>query len=195
MKIYRLQQLSSVYGLLEVDAMEIVDAYGYNAFEDLRKGTASITKKWPDCYGVFYDMSTTSSRVIEDEPDIYIWNNSFLMLSEKAKAKLEPTLKAFGEFLPITSAKKKPLYLFSCQSVINPNTEKSEIFYEGSAPAGIKSIAFDSSSVGTHTVFKTNFDCCTNLYCTETFKKEVEKYGFSGIIFNEDLSSKAGEFI
>lgn len=195
MKFYRLQAMNSLFGQLEVDSMELMDAYGYNAFDDLRKSTASIKSKWPECYGIFYDMTTTDSKVIEDEPDLYIWNESFLMLSTKAKEAIGGLLEPFGEFLVAKNAKQQDIYLFQVQSNIEPTEERSSLHFNNGVPDGVEALEFDAASVGTNPVFKTSFDGCMNLYCSERFKNAVVASSLNGVAFNDSLSSLNSEFI
>lgn len=100
MKYFRLQELSSVYGLLAIDSHKVIEAYDDDIFDELREASAPIGENWPDCHGVFYDMRTTGSKVIAEAPDIYIWNSSSLALSPDAMAALEGLIGPFGEFLP-----------------------------------------------------------------------------------------------
>ncbi len=45
MKFYRLQELNSQFGLLEVDAEELVEVFGFNAFDYLRKTTDDVSEQ------------------------------------------------------------------------------------------------------------------------------------------------------
>lgn len=190
MKIYRLDRITEEYGSLEINSRILIDAFGKFAYKGLHKSTQSIASKWPSCSGAYYDMYSLETKEITDIPDIYLWHRSFLVLSAKAKELLETTLGVFGEFL---SFKHHGIehFLFSSFSLIEADKDKSESLVEGGLTIGIKSLVFPPENIGTHPLFKSNFDRCNNLYCTETVKNKLLNSDLTlGVTFSEDLAQR-----
>jgi hypothetical protein len=189
MKLYRLENNSQQYGQLEIDAERITESFGRMGFRSLRASESSVLERWPECRGAFYDMYSTEAELITDTPDLYLWNDVFLMLSARAFTVLEGTLSAFGEFLRFKCG-EEDIVLFSPHSVIEADPLQSSELLEDGVPVGIKSLSFLPERVGTNPVFKTAFDSFSGLYCTKAFREKVEGNCLSGLIFHEDLARR-----
>jgi hypothetical protein len=120
-------------------------------------------------------------------PDLCKWHGSVLVLSLNAKNKLEKYLGSMGEFLPITVS-GTPFYLFNCfefgvHDEINSKYQKSE-----GEIIGIDHISFNEEDIKNKLVFKTKFDNCGTLYCTDQFKDLVTSLDLNGLKFSSNLN-------
>lgn len=191
MKIYRIKEDNRQYGKLELSNDLLLEAFGRMAFDDIRESDSNINDRWPNCSGAYYEMYSTQSKFIENTPDIYIWNDTCLALSPRAKNSLTKMLSIFGEFLPFDHHGTE-YFIFSCHSIADATSDSEEIIETG-VPVGIKRLNFQSESVGTNPLFKTEFDDLSNLYCNQNFKQTVEKNALSGLIFYDKLEHRYDE--
>ncbi|MEH0152851.1 DUF1629 domain-containing protein [Limibacter armeniacum] len=192
MYYYRLQALNSVYGILEVDTYKLIDAYHDDIFDELRTSINPIGKYWPKCHGVFYDMTTTDSQVMSDTPDIFIWNNTSLVLSPRALKLLENILESFGELLPFDHNGEQ-FHLFVVHAIAEADFSKSEKMYDEFGEIGVKHLDFYPESVGSKSIFKSNFDHYRHLYCTQEFRDICIQNNLKGMNFTDKLNSRIGE--
>lgn len=190
MKLYKVLVDSSIFGTLEIfNTKELMSSFGIVKYRKLRSLQDSIADKWPVSHGGFYDMSSNKAEELSMTPDVYLWMNVFLVLSQKAKSILLPLLDVFGEFLPF-ECNGEQYFIFSVYSKVEPDPKKSSVISKNGIYAGISSVAFRSESIGTQLLFKTSFDHFSHLYCTDKFKGIIESNRLSGISFSTDLTSK-----
>jgi hypothetical protein len=190
MKLYRIISDTSKFGSLEIfNTEELMSNFGIVKYRKLRSVQDSISDKWPQSHGSFYDMFSDKTEELPVAPDVYLWMNVFLVLSTKAKAILSPMLDIFGEFLPFECNGLK-YYIFAVNSIIEPELSKHSSLSSNGNYAGISSLSFNPETIGTHIIFKTSFDRFNYLYCTENLKGIIELNELTGLQFSEDLSSR-----
>ncbi|MCA6064188.1 hypothetical protein [Thalassolituus marinus] len=188
MKIYRIEPMVDTYGMLELSSKAITDVYGDLGFDELREAESNLADTWPECGAALYDYHTAKVLNLHDLPDIYTWNGCFLVLSERAKKRLQSLLERIGEFLPFTLDSQR-YHLFSLHSIVTPDSINSELLEEDGVSVGIKSLSFELPDIGSPVAFKTDFDYFNHVYCTEQFKQNVIESGLkSGIDFAEKLA-------
>lgn len=190
MKLFKIVPDTADYGSLEIfNTKELMKAFGVVKYRKLRSVQSAIVDKWPESHGDFYDINSLDAEPMPESPDLAIWMNVFLVLSPRARAVLGPSLNCFGEFLPF-SCNDQEYAVFAVHGVIEPELADSKAIEESGIYAGVSSLVFKPEAVGTHTIFKTEFDKFSQLYCSESFKQTVESKGLIGLSFSPDLSSR-----
>lgn len=119
----------------------------------------------------------------EEVPDITTWLGSTLVLNTKAKLALSEILMRHGEFLPIF-VEGEEFYIFNCMEMVGVDEDQSKLGEFGIP----QSIVFMEKEIAGLNLFKTLFDSCADLYCSEKFKQCVEEEGLRGISFQSDLT-------
>ena len=134
------------------------------------------------------EVSFTPNEGIEKAliPDVVIWPaGAALVLSPKAYRMLGDLLKVCGELLPVrVMNESQPFWIFNCLVKKNVDPAKSAWKYEGDVPIQIDSIGFTEND-DDPVIFKTDFDNCSFLYCSERFKAAVVELGLEGISFRK----------
>lgn len=121
-------------------------------------------------------------------PDVSLWlSGAALVLSEKAFNVLVDLLADFGEFLPVICT-EGVFHIFNCRTLVDADLNQSEQRIERGQVIGIKRLAFKDTDVVDAVIFKTSFNNCTDLYCTDAFKQAVENYHLTGVKFSLDLA-------
>jgi hypothetical protein len=139
---------------------------------------------WKTIETSFEPAENRSSAII---PDISSWYGSVLTLSLDAKNKLEKFLNPIGELLPITVSGDQ-FYLFNCFEIgIHDEINSKYLKSEGEI-IGIDLISFNETDVKNKLVFKTKFDNCGTIYCTDKFKDLVASLNLNGLKFSNDLN-------
>lgn len=96
-----------------------------------------------------------------------------------------------GEVLPIF-CEGIPYYVLNILAIANDDAidlENSKQNLVEGHYMGIDALAFVEDKVKDYLIFRTEFDVCVGLYCTDRFKDEVENGGYKGIRFTRDLVS------
>jgi len=142
----------------------------------------SMISWWPTPDTEFVAIDEQSAPI----PDICRWIDASLVFSAKAHRLLGELLIPFGEFLPLT-IRGEAFYIFNCLTLAKVNEDFCEKNIYKGEEAGIKTLVFDETDVADKLVFKTIYDSCMNLYCSERFKNVVTDYALTGVVFSEKL--------
>ena len=185
MKLYRLVRLVEQFGTLILDGDLLREALGRKILLKSTMLSENIGDKWPEISCWFHSIH--EDEAMEEKPDIYLTESMWLVLSERAKKLLEPELRKAGEFLPFDCI-GEPYYLLVPHHIIPVDEDKSEHYLIQGVTQGTEKVVFRNEDVGLHVLFKTDFDNGINLYCSEKFKKSVEKHNLSGIHFDTNLA-------
>ncbi|WP_344798392.1 hypothetical protein [Litoribacillus peritrichatus] len=137
---------------------------------------------WKDVSADFRPLSKTSTEI----PDISVWDNTTLLLNEKAFQVLKDYLEFEGEFLPVI-AEGEQMYLFNCLTFAKEDFELTEKKFLGGFENGLKSLAFEEDDIKSKLLFKSNMDYCAHLFATSTFKELCEKFNLEGLMFEDSL--------
>lgn len=121
-------------------------------------------------------------------PDIGTWDGATLVLSPLAYEKLSAPLEKHGEMLPI-SIGGKTHYIFNCNELARVDEINSKYRKVDGEIADIECLAFNTVDVESKVAFKTTFDNCSVLYCTEYLRNLVLENKLSGIRFSDDFLS------
>ncbi|MES2676073.1 MAG: DUF1629 domain-containing protein [Pseudomonadota bacterium] len=188
MTIYKILNDSESFLEFNTDLEEMLDHIGPHTgeleFIHFSRHNLRLKSYWKTFTGNFKKVRTGATLT----PDISCWRGATIVLSQQAYEALAEPLTAYGEFLPIT-CNKLPYYIFNCLQLAEIDTLKSkqEVF-EGGATE-IASLAFDSDSIQGKLVFKSQYEGCTAIFCSENFKNMINKLGFKGITFQQNLTS------
>lgn len=143
-----------------------------------------ISKIWPHLNCNMEEMKDSDSPIL---PDVSIWLSTKLLLSEQAYQILEPEIRDFGEFLPITADGYK-YYIFHCLTDGFEDESKMEYEYFEEFPVRIISLAFVSEDVEKKALFKSSSFLCNKIFCNDKFKALCEENNLKGLRFEEDLN-------
>ena len=170
---------------LEID--DFIDARPTNVDQrwvlDFSLENYAMSSWWPTPDTEFVAIDDNVSAPI---PDICKWIDASLVLSAKAYRLLGDALKPFGEFLPLT-IRDEVFYIFNCLTLAKINEDLCEKNIYKGQEAGIKSLVFDEKDIADKLIFKTHYDSCMDLYCSDRFKLIVQDYKLAGITFSEKL--------
>lgn len=118
-------------------------------------------------------------------PDISCWIDATLLLSPQAHRLLGDTLQSSGEFLPVI-VNNETYYIFNCFVIGEANEDSSKHDFEGDMQLGLNYLEFKDSATE-NLIFKTPFDSCLTLFCTDRFKEIVESFDLKGVVFDKNL--------
>ncbi|ABC30546.1 conserved hypothetical protein [Hahella chejuensis KCTC 2396] len=129
----------------------------------------------------------TAFESVEDYPDGEIpdlskWVGASMILSPRAFEALGEKLERCGELLPL-KIDGSTYYLFNCLTEGRIDEINSKPHKLGEEPSEPFTVAFNSEDVRDKLVFKTKYDNCSSLYCTEELKQLVENHELTGVSF------------
>lgn len=185
MTLYRLVKEREKFGGLILDGELMREALGRKILLNAPLLSVHIGDKWPPLSGCFHAENKRGSRKLN--PDLYLTEYMWLILSARSKKLLTPLLRKAGEFLPF-DCDGEPYYLLVPHHIISVNEDESEHYVIQGITQGTEKVVFRDEDVGLHVLFKTAFDNGLNLYCAEKFKKAVENYDLTGIYFDTNLA-------
>lgn len=184
--MYRLIADTESYGMLEFELL--AEHMGHELFLGFADSCDSWAPRWSlseqPFEAEFYPLDNGTKPTIL--PDLSLWQNTGLVLSEKAVDTLGSSLRLLGELLPF-QCEGKSYSLFRCTQSVNADMEKSSKLTEDGLDIEIRQLGFSASEVGTAAIFKTPYDSYRNLFCTLKFKQAIESKGLTGIYFDTDL--------
>lgn len=178
MNIYAIRRDGYKYQELDLDINDFIDDFP----EEIDYGTAHDFSSENLKMAGFWKLYSTGFSEIEGQenliPDICNWIDATLLLSPKAHRLLGDTLVPFGEFLPIV-IEGETYQIFNCLTTAEVNDKASTETH----------LEFDEASVGESLAFKSPFQLCQDIYCTERLKSLIEDFDLKGIVFDTRLSS------
>lgn len=187
MTVYQIKYLPEKYLSFQLDIVELAEQLGdINLIDTLMsqpEKNESLLPIWGNVSHDFQALSDTSQKVI---PDITPWDNTMLVMNNKAYNALKEHLEPEGEFLPITVNGEK-MKAFNCLSFGKEDLSLTEKDYLDGYENGLKSLVFDEDDISNRLVFKSKMDGCARLYVSQKFKDLCEEFGLEGIRFDADL--------
>nr|WP_086938772.1 hypothetical protein [Thaumasiovibrio occultus] len=137
---------------------------------------------------IWVNESTTFTQHFKSAtrtPDVSVWSNC-LVLNSHAYQVLHRTIAADGEFLPLT-IDGDDYFIFNVLTFgkEDPAQTEPEIFQ--GLELGILSLGFIEDDLTNKSVFKSEKQGCSLLYCTDVLKDLIEHHQLSGIHFDQDL--------
>jgi hypothetical protein len=166
------------------DNVPVDREYTFDQVESFFSYNLALGDWWKTIETSFEPIERCDSAAI---PDICWWQGSVLGLSLEAKNKLEEYLGPSGEFLPITVSGDQ-FYLFNCFEIgVHDEINSKRRNFEGET-FGIDRISFNEKDVENKLLFKTKFDNCGTIYCTDKFKDLITSLNLKGLVFSSDLN-------
>jgi hypothetical protein len=166
------------------DNVPVEREYTFDQIESFFSYNLALSDWWKTIETSFEPAERRTSAVI---PDICWWHGSVLALSLDAKNKLEKYIGSLGEFLPITVAGDQ-FYLFNCFELgIHDEINSKHRKIDGEI-IGVDRISFNEADVKNKLLFKTKFDNCGTIYCTDKFKDLITSLNLKGLVFSSDLN-------
>lgn len=192
MKVYKLRNDEPNYQELTLDTFDLFNQLKLSDdhLEDIinfgAEG-ASYLDRWGTVTSTFEPRPFYPGSI--KIPNISVFTNSILLLSENAYEALRLILADYGEMLPITIQGFK-YYLFNLQVSAKLDSEKSEYEIDDMSGdvIGIKSRVFDETDIAEKDIFTNFHNDYGGIYCTEGFKNSCEMFELDGLIFDEDLA-------
>lgn len=186
---YAIKYTDYRYMLLSLDALDIIEnapsGIGLQ-FDDIMRFSKRDTRFeswWEAPETTFTPNEGVGEQIV---PDIVIWQaGAALVLSPKAYRLLGDILKPLGELLPVMiMGESQSYWIFNCLVKKDADPDKSAWEYIGDKPARLEKVDF-SENEDDPVIFKTDFDNCSFLYCSERFKAAVIDLGLKGLSFSE----------
>ncbi len=109
------------------------------------------------------------------------------MVSQKARDRLDAALAAYGEFLPVTTS-HGPFWVFNCLTMVAADEERSRRIEEQGQVLDVEALSFCDRDVGDCLVFKTTYDPCRSLFCSEKLRDLMRDEGLKGLNFEPRLA-------
>jgi hypothetical protein len=143
----------------------------------------SLAEGWEDVSSTFGQGDNNRELAI---PDVSFFSSTALVLSPKAFNVLRELLESFGEFLPV-NCDGEIFQIFNCRTLVDADGSRSKQVFSNGHLATIEAIAFTNEAITGKPIFKTKYNNCSSLFCTDDLKNAVTKNGLTGVIFNEKL--------
>jgi hypothetical protein len=191
MKLYLLKNNESLYQQLTLDSLLLSEklGLGHEGLEDcVNLGLSDIrmSHRWKEIDTEFAPLPDHLDAV--KIPNISIWKNATLVLSDKAYACLKLILADCGEFLPI-KIKGFTYYIFNLLTVGKVDESQSIYECDDGIAFEIEKLVFDSEDIKDKDLFKSFHHGLGGVFCSEGFKQTCEELEIDGLIFEEDLSN------
>lgn len=153
-----------------------------------RFSAKSRLEKWIKPEAMFYSSQNFCGNP-DALADITLWCSGNLVLNVRAYMVLQQALCRVGEFLPVSCAGVN-YHIFNILNVIPDaivDKENTKECYEGKVYMGLTSLAFHTSELAEHLIFKTNADKRVSAYCTDAFKQLIDRHKLKGLRFETNL--------
>lgn len=189
--IYKLRSDSTKYKYLDLNMLDFVD----DRPEELSMDDVFSFYKKNITMGAWWKTVATdfisSSKKIDQIPDISTWESGCLVLSPKAFRYLGELLSDSGEFLDV-SISGEIFKIFNCTDIVNADEEKCVMTYFEDTVVDIKELVFNEGELTGRQVFKCPFEHYQSLFCSEKFKAIVKDFELTGILFQSEKTGYYG---
>lgn len=167
--IYRIENDSFGFKWLALETLDIIDLFPEEfSLKQIHKFSYHNISLQPWWRGVSSTFKANFDRTEDPIPDISVWlGNACLVLSEKSYSSLHKALVNSGEFLTV-ECDGLNFYIFNCLDMV-------------------ENFDFSGTAANQKLIFKTALDNCTELYCTDQFKKLLENMGLKGIHISSEI--------
>ncbi|MFC6632792.1 hypothetical protein [Microbulbifer taiwanensis] len=191
MKTYLLKNIEDVYQQITLDSIQLSESLnlGDGGLEDcVNLGLLDVkfSDRWKKVDTSFASLPDHPQAV--KIPNISIWKNATLVLSEKAYANLKLILADYGEFLPI-NIDGFNYFIFNLLTSGKVDDSKSQYEWDGDVALGIEKLVFDESDIKEKAIFKSFHQGFGGIFCSDGFRSTCEELEIDGLIFEEDLSN------
>lgn len=186
--MYKIQNDESEFLRLNLDPMYVFDELelSEDLFYDcmiLGRSNTSFQEIWKEISCELEKLPASPNAV--KVPDISLWDEVCLILSEKANTALKKMLNSYGEFLPLDVQGTK-FFLFHPLEVVDVNEAETEYELDDGLVVGVEKLFFDKKQSKEKVLFKAYPEHgFGGLFCTKEFRDIYEEYNFSGLIFKE----------
>ena len=187
--IYKVKRDEAHYQQLTLDAFNLGDqlassGIGLDECANLGLLNVELANRWVRVESSFSPLLDHPTAV--KIPNISIWVNATLVLSEKAYAGLKLALVDFGEFLPI-NVNGFTYYIFNLLVEGKRDQEKTQYEWEDDLAIELVSLAFDQADIQDKHLFKSFEHGFGGVFCSEAFKATCEELDLDGLVFDENL--------
>ena len=188
-QLYAIRNDGINYQELDLEILDILDMndnppanVDLDDILDFNVRNTAMKSWWPTPDTKFKNIEGASSSSI---PDISYWIDASLVLSPKAYRMLGDMLQPSGEFLPV-SVGKDTYYIFNLFVLGEADVEKCKHDIHDDIQLGLNHLEFKESAAQ-HLIFKSTYESCLTVFCSDRFKNAVEDLGLKGIIFDTNL--------
>lgn len=144
----------------------------------------SFKNFWKDVHTSFIPVEGHKDDPL---PDICRWIGATLVLSPKAFSLLSDLISPFGECLSV-DVNGETYTIFNCLTFADVDKENSAQRIKHGEIMGITKLAFDAVDITDKILFKTDYNRCLDIFCTDAFKMAVEKNNLTGLSFSTELA-------
>jgi len=177
--IYKLKTDTPHYKELDLVIDDFIESRPENTTEDAIFDFALENTQMADWWPT-PDTELIGSQANMKTPDISLWVDASLVLSPRAYRLLGDTLKPSGEFLPITVG-KEVFYIFNCLITTEADEDASEIETFNGEVVSVTKVAFKPESIESKLIFKSPFQGCLSLYCSEYLITLINDFELLGL--------------
>lgn len=184
-QFYTVRNIDYVFKELDLNTLDVLGDNDKNIdldiILDFNSKTTPLEPYWPKLATEFIAGESQNSPI----PDISYWLEASLVLSPRAYRLLGDSLKQCGELLPV-EAEGETYYIFNCLTVGEDDKDNCSFKQVEGIDFELERLTFKDSNLD-YFIFKSEMDSYRNLFCSERFKQAVEKFGLTGISFDESL--------
>lgn len=185
--IYQLKTIPESHKTLSLTPMTLLNKIGDEKLvmrvHKQPSTNESLKDDWKEINCEMRDMEDSVNPTL---PDISLWANIHLFVSDKAHKILREKLESHGDFLPI-KADGHQYYIFTCFTYGKEIESSLSYEYHNGNAINLTSLEFDESDAKDKPVFKSNSKLCGSIFCNDDFKSICENNNLQGLRFEEDL--------
>ncbi len=190
--IYRITEDMEQYMRFHIESMELYAKMGDDITINLGGSRERYASIWntPNCH--FYTNESDFPDAIK-VPDITLWTTR-LLLNEKALDILRAPLQEICEFLPV-NCEGNTYHIANILCIAEDrhalDIEHSRYHEIDGYKMDLECIAFREERLNGVPLFKSEYDACNRIFCTEKFRDLIDTHQLKGILFRTDLAGLA----
>ncbi|MFT7562015.1 MAG: hypothetical protein ACI93R_003949 [Flavobacteriales bacterium] len=187
---YLIKNNEAIYQQLALDAVSLRDQLNSSEVEladcvNFGLLNVELEKHWGLVSSTFEALPDFPEAI--KVPNISIWKNATLVLSERAHASLKLILAEYGEFLPIYIGDYK-YYIFNLIIEGKVDLEKTRYEWDDDIAMELEALVFDSDDIKEKAMFKSFHNGLGGMFCSDAFKVTCEELDLDGLLFDQDLT-------
>lgn len=183
--IYVIQPDVTRYLSFVLDGKEVRRKLGRDTMFHFDPSPKSYIDHWKT---IEIDFAKLSGGPRGDMPDMIV-RNGRLFLTGSAYQRLAETIKQDAEMLSVTYGEGESGYLCNVLTIAEELGALDEKLSTKNGFGELQSLSFHEDKLNGVALFRTFFDSCMGLYCSEAFKTLVETAGLKGVLFSADLGN------
>ncbi|ARU26104.1 imm11 family protein [Cellvibrio sp. PSBB006] len=148
------------------------------------KHNLSLENVWVDISATFESVAGTATTGAL--PDVTVWIPGTLVFSAHAIEVL-PGIENCGELLPVKTLSGR-YWILNCMKLVNADEQHSKYITEADQVLDVEVLQFSDEEAKRAGLFKSPFDGCRNVFCSEQWMKAIQHAKLGGLNFSENLA-------